>query len=345
MEKTTMSRLLIETTVRQTLKGLQEDPKRSVRNLIDMALQFSQGRFQSNFFATAHTMLKNENSAYYTLVQDAAAHIETEHLVRFGMNLGYNSCTWGARRIRANEQKLGFNIPWTVLFSLEGARSLDRLGQYHKVIAEGEALGIYTWMLFPRGMAPQELLPLLNEHPDSAFFLFCPSGTVDGAFVQAAEELYNLMMVVRLDEDADESCRLLRDKKLPYSVWDSYAEPESAAILNGELFDTVQHLHPVFTALLPQQNCSSATHASVCQAVENARNGQLYATVPWDLYTDTCRLDEIISDDSCWAFFDSRGELYLPNLLQQKGTATVFADGLAAVLRQVYPKTTALRPY
>ena len=112
--ETTMSRLLIEATVRQTLKGLQEDPKRSVRNILDMALQFSRGRFQSRFFETARTMLENENSAYYTLVQDAAAHIETEHLVRFGMNLGYNSCTWGARRIRANEEKLGFNIPWAV---------------------------------------------------------------------------------------------------------------------------------------------------------------------------------------------------------------------------------------
>lgn len=91
-----LSRILIETTVRQTLKGLQEDPKRSIRNLVDMALQFSEGRFQNRFFGTAQTMLKNEGSAYYALVQDAASHIETEHLVTFGMNLGYNSCTWGA---------------------------------------------------------------------------------------------------------------------------------------------------------------------------------------------------------------------------------------------------------
>ena len=344
MEKATMSRLLIETTVRQTLKGLQENPKRSVRNLIDMALQFSQGRFQSNFFATAHTMLKNENSAYYTLVQDAAAHIETEHLVRFGMNLGYNSCTWGARRIRANEQELGFNIPWTVIFSLDGTLGPDRLEQYHTVIAEGESLGIYSWMLFSRGIAPQELLSLPKRHPDSAFFLFCPSGTVDEAFVQAAEEVYNLMPVVHFDETADNACQLLRERKLPYSVWVPYAGEEAASILNGELFDTVQYLHPIFTALLPRQNCSSATHASVCQAVEKARNGQLYATVPWDMYTDTCRLDEIISDDSCWAFFDSHGNLCLPGIPHPEESAALFSHGLTAVLRQTYPKTSALRP-
>ena len=106
-----LSRILIETTVRQTLKGLQENPKRSTRNLIDMALQFSEGRFQSHFFETAQTLLKNEDSAYYALVQDTASHIETEHMVKFGMNLGYNSCTWGAQQIRLNEIRLGFNIP------------------------------------------------------------------------------------------------------------------------------------------------------------------------------------------------------------------------------------------
>ena len=40
-------------------------------------------------------MLKNEGSAYYALVQDAASHIETEHLVTFGMNLGYQQLHLG----------------------------------------------------------------------------------------------------------------------------------------------------------------------------------------------------------------------------------------------------------
>lgn len=53
-----LSRILIETTVRQTLKGLQENPKRSIRNVVDMALQFSEGRFQSRFFETAQELLK-----------------------------------------------------------------------------------------------------------------------------------------------------------------------------------------------------------------------------------------------------------------------------------------------
>ena len=125
-----MSKIIIETTVRQTLKSLKEDTKRSIRNLVDMALQFSKGRFQSRFFETAHTMLENENSAYYDLIYNAINHIETEHLIKFGMNLGYNSFTWGAQHIRTNENVLGFNIPWVIFFQMDQPDCLEHLNQF-----------------------------------------------------------------------------------------------------------------------------------------------------------------------------------------------------------------------
>ena len=60
----TMSRLLIETVVKRALEDIKESPERGIRNLIDMALQFSEGRFQREFFTSAQAMLQNENSAY-----------------------------------------------------------------------------------------------------------------------------------------------------------------------------------------------------------------------------------------------------------------------------------------
>ena len=102
--KNTMSRILIESTVKRTIKSIRNDPKRSIRNIIDMALQFSDGRFQQQFFTTAQTLLKNENSAYYSLVSDTVLNVYENRLLTFGMNLGYNSCTFGARKIRENEQ-------------------------------------------------------------------------------------------------------------------------------------------------------------------------------------------------------------------------------------------------
>ena len=44
------SRILIETIVRKALKDIKKSPERSSRNLVDLALQFSEGKFQQDFF-------------------------------------------------------------------------------------------------------------------------------------------------------------------------------------------------------------------------------------------------------------------------------------------------------
>lgn len=48
MEKST-SRIIIETIVKKALRDIKDSPERSIRNLVDMALHFSDGRFQRNF--------------------------------------------------------------------------------------------------------------------------------------------------------------------------------------------------------------------------------------------------------------------------------------------------------
>lgn len=339
-----MSRLLIEATVRQALKTLREDPKRSVRNLVDMALQFAEGRFQKDFFETAHTMLKDEDSAYYALAQDAASCIDTEHLVRFGMNLGYNSCTWGAGRIRCSEQALGFNIPWTVMLAVDSAAAAHRQKSYEKAIQDGEQLGIYCWMFFCRGADPLELLPLVQRHPDSAFFLFCSAEQITRTLAEKAAAQNHLMLVPHLDTATDEACARLREARLPYSVWIFYDEKNAAYIESGAVFEKAQHLHPLFTALVPRPGCPPEIQAAVCDSALEARNRQIYRTLPWDLWGDTCRLDRIISGDCCWVCFDERGELYFPGSGPKGQAGNLFRDGLPAVLRQTYPRRSAVCP-
>lgn len=95
-----MTRSLIEQLVRGKLKDLKESPERTTRNLVDMALLFSNGRFQKQFFEIAQEMLHNESSPYYQLIYQMVSNIDTERLLTFGMNVGYNSFTYGAKIIR-----------------------------------------------------------------------------------------------------------------------------------------------------------------------------------------------------------------------------------------------------
>lgn len=74
------SRIIIKTFVRTALKDADESPERCTRNLVDMALHFSKGRFQQEFFEMARTMLNNDNSPYYPLIEDTLRHMDKEKL-------------------------------------------------------------------------------------------------------------------------------------------------------------------------------------------------------------------------------------------------------------------------
>jgi len=331
-----MSRILIETVVKSTLKGLKDDPERNIRNLVDMALHFSGNRFQQRFFEAARTMLENENSPYYGLVRDLSSYADTEHLLGFGMNLGYNSCTYGAQRIRQNEQRLDHNIPWTILFQMDN-RSLEHMAQYDIAVTDGEKLGIYTWMLFAPAVS-HRLLGLIHDHPDSAFFLFCEPEDITGNFLDSVSELKNMMLVPRYQEGQEDVYTRLRALGLPYSAYCSYSQDDLEAILNGDLFTSVQQVHPVFAVLLPQPDCPEQFRRLTHQAVERARNEQQYQMVPWELERDNRMIDEIISDDACAVSFDPNGYLSERSASDEHASICLFEEGLEAVLQCACPK-------
>lgn len=337
-----MSRILIETIVRKTLKDMKEAPERSVRNLVDMALHFSEGRFQKNFFHVAQTMLKNENSPYYSLLRNVTSSVDTERLVCFGMNLGYNSCTLGAKKIRENEQKLGCNIPWTVAFQTERSQISEHLSEYQTAVADGEKLGIHAWMLFAQSH-PQALLPLIQEHPDSAFFLFCDPDDIDTAFLDSISDMNNLMLVVRYEETAEALYARIRDSGLLYSAYYPYAQEDMESIMNGDLFYSIQQTRSVFTVLLAQLGCPDSIQNAVYQAVVQARDEQRYQTIPLEYYFDNRLIDKIISDDACSAWFDPSGILHSRALEKANVDCNLFDVGLLASFQSAFSKSKLRR--
>lgn len=113
-------------------------------------------------------MLCNEHSSYYGLVQDIALHVDTEKLLNFSMNVGYNSCTLGAAVIRNLEAENNFNIPWSLTLLTDLKHNPDAIASYESIINQGCELGIFTWLIHSQSCTVQ-LLPLIARHPDCAF--------------------------------------------------------------------------------------------------------------------------------------------------------------------------------
>ena len=333
------SRVLIQTYVQSKWKELKRYPERSIRNLVDMALHFSKGHFQKHFFETAQKMLHNRQSAYFPLIQNLLNSVSEERVISFAMNLGYNSFTEGAKKIRAAEAAYGFNIPWCISLTVPEDMRPEHLEMYSSIIRQGEKLGVYMWNFFAGGNAVP-LLPLIERQKDCAFLLFCSPDDITEEFLGGAALSPHLMPVVRYMEGASGACRRLREKGFLYSVYMLYEEKDVPSIVNDELLYDIEALSPAFTFLW-SASCPEALQKSVGDYAVRAREMQNHRTVLFDLLFDSRRIDHVISEDCCTAFFDAQGRLFSDPFHGPYAAGTFFNASLAEIFRAAFPKTKA----
>lgn len=334
----TTSRLLIETVIRRAIKEMEDSPKRTLRKLVDMALSFSSGSFQSFFFRSAQTMLKNENSAYYNLFQDIVAHVEEDRLIDFGINVGYHGCTLGARKIRETESLDGYNIPWSVTLHISPETYLQTSETYDSIISQGESMGICTWQLH-MSSRPELLLPMAAAHPDCAFVIFCSPSDVSPCLIDGAMELTNIMLAIHYEENVEHVCHTLRSNGLLFSVYYTYKPEDLEYIINDDLFHSIQQLHPVFTALTSDSLCPKVVSEIVHEHILALREKQILQTIPWELDYDCRLIDSIISNETCIAEFNTNGSLNLRYGKSNSIECNLFQHNLKSIFQAAFPKT------
>lgn len=329
-----MNRDLIETIVKKALRDVRDSPERNVRNLVDMALLFSTGQFQRQFFEIAQKTLRNEYSAYYPMIRDAAFFVSDQRLLTFGMNLGYNSLIAGADKIRASD--MDFHVPWSIAFEIDGASYWKKSSRYVSFIEEGARLGIFSWLVFT-GAEPEKALPLAEAYPNHAFAIFCEPEGITSELVAAAESALNVMFVPRWNEETQNACQTLRDARFLYSVYLQYCKEDEDDIFSGEVFSCAENLHPLFTMLYPSADCAWKTRSKVYERILHVRERQQYKTVPWDLYFDGLYIDNAISRAAHAVWFDRDGYFHM---IPDRGNETrnLFECALKEILRDALPQ-------
>ncbi len=292
---------IIEAYVGKKLEDMRENPDRETRNLVDLALGLSAGRFQKRFLSIAHSMLEDENSPYYALVHDAIKNVGTANILKFGMNIGYNSFTAGANTIRNLEKERGYNIPWVITFYVDDESFSEEA--YLDVIKQGKRLGIYTYIFFCHTI-PEKLTEVFDDETECAFILFSDAENIRKEILGQASEIKNLMLCVKYSDSAVGVCECLRESKALYSLWYEYDEEPMCE----ELLNSADELHPIITFFVRTDD-DYLGYNDVYDEVCKLRDSRTAASAPIE-FTGTCRMvDEIISDDACIAVFDSFGKL------------------------------------
>ena len=305
----TIARTLIQTVVRQKLNAIKSDPERSLRNLVDMGLSFAVGGEQKRFLQQAQHALQDESSAYYRIIYDAVLHVDTEHLIGFGMNLGYNSLTAGSRIIRRLESERGYDIPWCLTLVLNRRGFDDHETAYSDLIEQGKKMGIYTYLLMAQEL-PAGLLPLLQQQRDCAFLLFAAPGDLTEDVIDMTAQLKNVVPVIRYEDGTEEICSAMRQREMLYSVFLPYHREKAENLLTDGVMQDIEQLHSPLTCFVAYTSPENCTPSPLYQSIVNARNDLHLQTIPVELWEDLRFIDSVISPCSSHSVaFDAEGRL------------------------------------
>ena len=308
---------LIETVVANKLKDMKKYPGRAARNLIDLGLLFSNGNFQNAFFSSAQTILQNEDSPYYKLIDNVVNNVDNQRLLTFGMNLGYNSFKYGSKVIRKNEKKLNCFIPWEITIHIDDFSFKNNNQRYDKLISDGEKLGIYSWVIF-LDKPFSDFLELAKKHPDSVFFIILENldenkqtiqNEIDEKFLDCVEELENIMLIIELDNKNRHVYKNIKRRKLLYSVYYYYSQKNIDLILDGSILRFAEQFDPFFTIFISEPYCNDNLRKMVYKVSEQTRSEQRYSTIAWELFYNNAYIDKIISSKSQLISFDHSGNL------------------------------------
>lgn len=336
-----LTKILVECMLDRILQDSRSSPRRLARNLVDIGLNFAKGRFQKRFLTYAQEMLKNPESAYYELVSDQIANVGRKHLLTFGMNLGYNGCTVGAKRIREIEAEQNLNIPWSLSLILDKERLLNDPDSYCRIIEQGRNIGIYVYLLFLPDEDADLCLPLIEKYPNCAFGIFLRNSAFSDAYLEKLQKCGNAMTVIYADEAAPESCQRLREKHLLYGIHYSYGETDREEILSESWLTAQEPLRPCFAFLHAQDSCSLQTQHEIYQHVLAVRSEQKHPILYIELRRDIYQIDEIISNDACLVGFREDGSVHMYQQEDDRTDVNIFSTSLLDLLKTVALKRTA----
>ncbi|MDD3206492.1 MAG: hypothetical protein PHS74_12285 [Lachnospiraceae bacterium] len=333
-----LNKILIESMLKKAVRDIQSSPGRTVRNLIDLGVNFSKGRFQKRFLSVVQEMLQNPESAYYTLFTDMAQNVDMDLLIQFGMNLGYNSCTKGAKIIRQIEAEKNFNVPWSLTLEIDSEKLDTDQESYASILQQGVSLGIYTYFLFlPSGDA-EKLIPFFEEQPDCAFVVFLKGHQITETFMDHAKKSKNLMIAVYKNEEMPDVCAKLRENKMLFAIYQRYLENDAEDVISEHWISEVQEYHPQMALLAAHPSCSDMTRKKVYEHVLAVRESQKQCVLFIDLVGDAWQIDQIISEDAFVVGFDSDGNMSAYDGMRKEAGYNIFQSTLEDVLQNAIKK-------
>ena len=294
-----LTRAIIDVTVDRGLKEIGEDPQRSIRKLTDMGRQFNRGRFMDEIYAIVQELLRNENCPFYTAFEHLLRFTSRKNLKEFGINIGYNSLTFGAKKIRETEEKSHYLIPWSIVYRMDdkvpGSVSVERVAG---LIDQGKKIGIYTYIFCASGSPAQvsSLFEMFAQNPDCAFLCFLEDVELDPQQLSLLKNCMNMLLL--MPGGTENTCvniQNLKKQKSLYGIYGSYSDETCGEWTKGDALQNLERHDAAFVVMRPSSLCSEETIQEMSTFVKSMRTKPVYPFFLFDYYSDISEVGRICS--------------------------------------------------
>ena len=333
MNRRDFTRILIEGAVSRTLNQMRRDPQRSVRNLVDLGVTFSSGPVQKAFLELTQTMLENQNSAYYVLLDMLIHQVSHDSLKTFGVNLGYESLTRGADTIRSIEAIGSYNIPW--MLSMECSSAGLDLSTLRDIVRQGVEQGVFTYSLIGADAELEVVQELAAAFPKCAFMLITAGENLLRQDLEQLSACRNLFIAVGADGAGLDAAEALYAGGFFYGIHVRYADEGCIA---PEALERYLDYHPAAVFLLPDSAAPEAVCRQVYRQVKALRLAQKYPYILVEGVRDSLYVDEVISSDGCMLYIRGDGAAFGVESGGYRPAGNILDMPLVGLLRQALPK-------
>ena len=300
--KKDITRAIIDATVDRGLREIYEDPRRSIRKLADLGRQFNKGRFMQDIYAIFQDLLRNDDSPYYGAIEHLLQNTDRRALKDFGINMGYNSLTKGAKLIRKSLEKNRLHVPWSLIIRMDPFRK-DGMTPHDliSVIAQGRKLGIYTYMIRLEHSLSffEDLLKVFLTYDDCAFLFVLPDAEIDPRMSEYIAPCTNVLYFLpAFDDSCGTNVRLLKKHHAWYGLYTCYDEGNADATVTIE--DAWEYLTQD-SAFLLTIAADGTSLSTICRTALTIKKARLAPVVPlfiFDLYGDAMAIQKLVSSES-----------------------------------------------
>jgi len=336
-------RQTINIAVSKAMEDMKSNTKRSLRNLIDLGLLFSQSENQKWFFNAAKKIISNPRNPYNILASRIIAEVDNDTVKKVGLNLGYSSLTYGANKLRNRQESMHCPITWLLLFDISEA-SPEFFHLIGNLIHEGQELGIYSYVFCPHEANDIRAICEIAKQFEECLFIFkVPSDLISEQTAESLGKIHNAMISVQVDgadfgrESDRNAFRLLKQNRCLYGFHVSYNEDNMGNVTAPEYIRSAISLGNMFGVYIAENGvsdaCRDTVYAFACR--ERGENGQPLIAMEW--FRDMQYISEKILSGDGYMAVNLVKKVYCECIKVKD----VLANSLLEILKNMQPCTSS----